>query len=123
MDVDAIKKCAHDSFVSRSNDDKVDYDLDDNTLLKEEQNNFLKITKYNIFPLIVINKVYYDRSINIRDFIRFGCQNHLFDCRGFRKFKKIFLILLAGISLLFVVVVILFCKKVLRRKMDNELNI
>ena len=59
------------SFVSGGS--KLDYEIDDNHLLKTEQDDFFKITKYNIFPLIIVNNVYYDRSINIRDFIGFGC--------------------------------------------------
>ena len=66
--------------------------------------------------MIIINKVIYDWSINIRDFIKFGCENHLFDCRGFRKFKKIFLIILGIISIIFIAVVIMFCRRVLRKK-------
>lgn len=123
IDYDKNKNCVDESFILRSGETRPEYNLDDNKLLKEEQKEFFKITKYNIFPLIIVNKVYYDRSINIRDFIKFGCQNHMFDCRGFRSFKKMFLVILAAISLCFVVVVIIFCRRVLRKKMDNELNI
>jgi hypothetical protein len=118
-----VQQCVDGSFVSKTNDGKVEVNLDDNTLLSEEQQEFLKITKYNIFPLIIINKVQYDRSINIRDFIRFGCQNHLFDCRGFKGFKKTFLVVLVALALVFVFVIVAFCRRVLKKKMDNEMNI
>ncbi len=119
----SVKQCLDDSFIKRNDQSDLDYDLDDNKLLKQEQNQFLQITKFNVFPLIIVNKVYYEGSINIRDFIKFMCMNHMIDCRGFRKFKKIFLVILSVISLLFVGIVIIFCRKVLRKKMDNELNI
>lgn len=41
-------------------------DIDDNVILAEEQKDFMEITHYNIIPLIRINNVYYDESINIR---------------------------------------------------------
>lgn len=40
--------------------------LDDNVLLGEEQTDYFEITNYNIIPLIRINNVVYEQSINIR---------------------------------------------------------
>lgn len=40
--------------------------LDDNVLLADEQGDYFEITNYNIIPLIRINNVVYDQSINIR---------------------------------------------------------
>lgn len=84
---------------------------------------FLKITKLNTYPLIMVNKVAYGGSINFRDFIKFGCENHLFDCRGFKTFKKTFLIILASLSLFLVIVIVMFCRRVLKKKYANEMNI
>lgn len=36
IDSEEIKKCIHESFVLRESEGKVDYDLDDNTLLHKE---------------------------------------------------------------------------------------
>ncbi len=47
----------------------------------------------------------------------------MFDCRGFRKFKKIFIIVLAVLSLVFILMIIFFCKKVLNKKMETQLNL
>lgn len=69
-----------------------------------------------------MNKLYYDRSINIREFIQFGCENRLFDCRGFRLFKWIFFFASVCVSLVLLIVVILFCRKAMRRKEEQELN-
>jgi hypothetical protein len=44
----------------------VDPVLDDNLLLAEEQEDYFEITNYNVIPLIKINNVVYDQSINIR---------------------------------------------------------
>jgi len=71
----------------------------------------------------MINKVAYGGSINFRDFIKFGCENHLFDCRGFKTFKKIFVGILTALSFCFVVIIALFCRRILKRKYDSEMNI
>lgn len=123
VNFDQISACIENSFVSKQKGDPVHYDLDDNMLLKEEQLEFLKITKLNTYPLIMINKVPYGGSINFRDFIKFGCENHLFDCRGFKTFKKIFLLILALVSMCFVVIIAFFCRKVIKKKYDSEMNI
>lgn len=123
MNVETVRSCVDGSFVQKNKEDKIEFELDDNTLLQEEQVEFLKITKLNTYPLIMVNKVAYGGSINFRDFIKFGCENHLFDCRGFRTFKKMFLIVLASLSLCFVVIIALFCRRVLKKKYDNEMNI
>lgn len=118
-----IRTCFEDSFIKQSEQDPIDPNLDDNKILMKEQQEFFGITKYNIFPLIIINNVYYDQSINVREFIKFGCDNKMFDCRGYRVFKKIFVLGIATLSLVFVIVVILFCRRIMRRKMDNELSL
>ena len=123
IEYEGIRRCFEDSFVKQSEQTTVDYDLDDNKLLAKEQDKFLSITKHNIFPLVIVNNATYDRTINIREFIRFGCQNHMFDCRGFRNFKRFFILILATASFLFVLIVIVFCRRIMKRKMDNELNI
>ena len=118
-----INNCVEASFTKQADQTKADPNLDDNTLLQKEQQDFFGITKYNIFPLIIINGVYYDRSINIREFIRFGCTNGMFDCRGFRTFKRIFAVTVGVVSLVLILIVIAFCRRVMKKKMDNELNI
>ena len=109
--------------MSRKEGRKPNKDLDQNTLLKEEQSEYFKITKYNIFPLIIINNVFYDKSINIRDFIRFGCTNFLFDCRGFKTFKKFFLLGMFFLCLCSVLIIALYCRSVMRKKMEMELDL
>lgn len=123
IEYESVRKCTAESYKLQPGQTEPDADLDDNTKLFDEQQKFLKITKFNIFPLIIINNVYYDRTINIREFIRFGCQNKMFDCRGFKLFKRFFIIILASASLLFILGVIIFCRRVMKRKMDNELNL
>ena len=118
-----VETCVQSSYIKLQDQETVDPNLDDNKLLQKEQVDFFSITKYNIFPLVIVNGVYYDRSINVREFIRFGCENRMFDCRGFRIFKKLFLGIIVVISLLLVSVVIMFCRKVMKRKMDSEINI
>lgn len=71
----------------------------------------------------MINKVPYSGSINFRDFIKFGCENHLFDCRGFKGFKKTFLLIMTALSVCFVFIIAVFCRRVLKKKYDNEINI
>lgn len=97
--------------------------LDDNLLLAEEQEDYFEVTNYNVIPLIKINNVVYDKSINIRDFIRFGCQNKFFDCRAFRLLRRLIFIILCALTVLFILIVIFFCRKVLRRKLNNEMNV
>lgn len=118
-----VQNCTQASYIRQPDQETVDPNLDDNRLLQKEQLDFFSITKYNIFPLVIVNGVYYDRSINVREFIKFGCENKMFDCRGFRLFKKLFLAVIAVISLTMVVVVVLFCRRVMKRKMDSEINI
>lgn len=45
---------------------EIDPKLDDNILLREEQSKYFQITNYNVIPLIKINDVIYDKTINIR---------------------------------------------------------
>lgn len=45
---------------------EVDEKLDDNILLRDEQMKYFEITNYNVIPLIKINDVIYDKTINIR---------------------------------------------------------
>lgn len=59
----------------------------------------------------------------IRDFIRFGCQNKFFDCRAFRVLRKFIVLILCALTLLFVLIVIFFCRRVLRKKLNNEMNV
>ena len=118
-----VRTCVDNSFVKQSDQDSVDVNLDDNRLLQKEQQEFFGTTKFNIFPLIIINNDYYDQSINIREFIKFGCDNKMFDCRGFRPFKKLFLIGIAILSIAVVFVVVMFCRRIMRRKMDYELSL
>ena len=116
-----VSACVQGSYI-KVNNQEVDPNLDDNELLKKEQNEFFSITKYNIFPLIIVNGVYYDRSTNIREFIKFGCENMMFDCRGFKVFKKLFIVVLAAVALILVFVVILYCRRIMRKKVDLELE-
>ena len=51
-----VQSCVQDSYVKVSGQE-VDPNLDDNTLLSKEQKDFFSITKYNIFPLIIVNGV------------------------------------------------------------------
>jgi len=118
-----INNCTQSSYIKQADQESVDPNLDDNRLLQKEQLDFFSITKYNIFPLVIVNGVYYDRSINVREFIKFGCENRMFDCRGIRVFKKLFLAVIGIISLTLVAVVIMFCRRVMKRKMDSEINI
>jgi len=118
-----IRACFDSSFIKQSEQDPVDPNLDDNKVLMKEQKAFFDITQYNIFPLIMINNQYYDQSINVREFIKFGCENKMFDCRGFRFFKMMFILGIATLSLVLVIVVTLFCRRIMRRKMDNELSL
>lgn len=123
IEYESVRRCTVDSYKLHADQTEPDVDLDDNTKLFEEQSKFLKITKFNIFPLIIINNVYYDRTINIREFIRFGCQNKMFDCRGFKTFKRFFIIILASVSLFFILGVIIFCRRVMKKKMDDKLDL
>lgn len=123
IEFEGIRRCVDDSFTKLPDQTNVDYDLDDNKVLATEQDKFLSITKHNIFPLVIVNNATYDRTINIREFIRFGCQNHMFDCRGFRNFKRFFILLLSCASLIFVLIVVVFCRRIMKRKMDSELNV
>lgn len=123
IDYKHVTQCYNDSFIPSSKDFTIDASLDDNELLKKEQKAFFAVTKYDIFPLIIVNKLYYDRNINIREFIQFGCENKMFDCRGFRLFKWIFFFAAVSISLVMLVVVILFCRKAMKRKEEKELNL
>jgi hypothetical protein len=102
-------------------------------LLDLEQKSFFGVTQYNILPLIRINNVYYDENINIRwvfhspvtprDFVRFGCNNGFFDCRMFRFLRKIIIIVLFILTLLCIGVFMFLCRRLLRRKMDNEMDL
>lgn len=125
FDVKTLSECYSTSFVSLIGEEqsKADENLDDNVYLKKEQGEYFEITNYNVIPLIKINNIVYENSINIREFIRFGCQNNFFDCRSFKFLRKFILLVLCLLTLLFILVVIFFCRKVLQKKHNNEVNV
>jgi hypothetical protein len=125
LDIKTLSECYSTSFISLIGEEqsKADENLDDNVYLKKEQNEYFEITNYNVIPLIKINNIVYENSINIREFIRFGCQNHFFDCRSFKFLRKFILAALILLTALLILVVIFFCRKVLRKKHNNEVNV
>lgn len=123
MDYGIVSQCYKDSFKSLTATDDIHEEIDENVLLKEEQLEFMSIQNLNMFPLIRINSVVYDQSINFRDFIKFACTNKLFNCKSYKNFKRIFLVLLVAMSMFFVAIVILFCRRVIKKKYEGEMNI
>ena len=73
--------------------------------------------------MVIVNSVFYDKSINIRDFIKFGCNNYLFDCRGFKTFKKYFLLSMFLLCICSVLIIAIYCRSAMRKKMEVELDL
>ena len=65
----------------------------------------------------------YDKGINIREFIKFGCMNDLFDCKGYGAIKKVFLLILFAISMVCVFFIIIYTRKILNKRMNKELEV
>lgn len=123
MDPVLIHKCYEQSFLKSTGEQKADPDLDDNDLLRSEQKDFQEVNRYNIFPLVIVNGIYYDKSINVRDFVTFACRMNIFDCRGYARVKGLFVVALLTFSLLVVATSALFCRRAMRKKMESELSL
>ena len=130
--VENISECFLDSFIKRNTSQNltvggtvrkdIDIYYDDNSLLQKEQQRFLQITKINIFPLIIIDDVLYDSRINLRTFIDFACKRDLLDCKGFNEVKNIFVNSLLVICSIFILLVLLICKKNIEKKLRFKMN-
>ena len=123
MDPDRIQTCYVESFLKHASERKTDPELNDNDLLRSEQKEFQEVNKYNIFPLLIVNGIYYDRGINIREFVGFACKLKIFDCRGFARAKSLFVVGLATVSLSLLATFALFCRRAMKRRMESELGV
>ena len=128
-----ISECFLDSFIKRDTSTNmiitakrhhrdIDIYFDDNSLLQKEQQRFLQVTKFNIFPLIIIDDVLYDSRINLKSFISFACKRGLLYCKGFSKMKQVFFNSLIAICIVFLVLIIYICKKTIEKKMRRFMN-
>ena len=129
-----ISECFLDSFIKRDTSTNmiitgsrhhrdIDIYFDDNSLLQKEQQRFLQVTKFNIFPLIIIDDVLYDSRINLKSFIGFACKRGLLYCQGFGQMKKVFLNSLIAICVIFLLLIFFICKKNIEKKMRRLMNI
>lgn len=55
--------------------------------------------------------------------MKFGCKHGFFDCRVFRFLRKIIVLVFFAMTLVFIMIAMIFCRRVLRKKMDNEIDI
>ena len=128
-----ISECFLDSFIKRETSTDmlitgsrrhrdIDIYFDDNSLLQKEQQRFLQVTKFNIFPLIIIDDVLYDSRINLKSFISFACKKGLLYCKGFSRLKQVFLNSLLAICIIFLMLVVFICKKNIEKKMRRLMN-
>ena len=127
-----ISECFLDSFIKRDPNNMlitgarrhrdIDIYFDDNSLLQKEQQRFLQVTKFNIFPLIIIDDVLYDSRINLKSFISFACKRGLLYCKGFSKLKKVFFNSLIAICVIFLMLIVFICKKNIEKKMRRMMN-
>lgn len=123
-----ISECFLDSFIKREAHSNslitgarrhrdIDIYFDDNSLLQKEQQRFLQVTKFNIFPLIIIDDVLYTSRINLKSFISFACKKGLLYCQGFNKLKQVFLNSLLAVCVVFLMLIVFVCKKNIEAKM------
>jgi hypothetical protein len=129
-----ISECFLDSFIKRDTNSNslitgakrhrdIDIYFDDNSLLQKEQQRFLQVTKFNIFPLIIIDDVLYTSRINLKSFIGFACKKGLLYCEGFNKMKQVFFNSLLVICIIFLMVIVFICKKNIEKKMRKLMTI
>lgn len=60
LDVNRIDRCINDSFISTGKSDKIDPNLDDNSLLSNEVIAVRELPVHSSFPLIIINGILFD---------------------------------------------------------------
>lgn len=129
-----ISECFLDSFIKRDTSSNmiisgarhhrdIDIYFDDNSLLQKEQQRFLQVTKFNIFPLIIVDDVLYDSRINLKSFISFACKRGLLYCQGFGRLKQLFLNSLVVICIVFLMLIFFICKKNIEKKMRRLMNL
>ena len=126
-----VSECFSDSFIhhtpllSASISTKrrdIDIYFDDNSLLQKEQERFLMITPYNIFPLIILDDILYNSRINLRTFVDFGCKRSLLNCAGFSKYREIFFNSLVVTSVMLILLLAWVCKKALERRGNRDMH-
>ena len=131
INIKNIGECFADSFIKRSLNDNtrfggrrkdIDIYFDDNSLLQKEQQRFLQITRFNIFPMIIIDDHLYDSRINLRTFIDFSCKRGFLNCKGYSAMKKMFLNSLVIVCSILLLSIIFICKKNIEKKLRYRMN-
>jgi hypothetical protein len=132
INIDNVAECFSDSFIKRNtretlhsgrfDEPDVDIYYDDNSLLQKEQERFFQISKFNIFPLIIIDDVIYDKRINLRTFVDFTCKNNLLNCEGYSEMKLIFINSLVVVCIILLLIIGFICKKSIEGRSRRNMN-
>lgn len=132
ININNIAECFSDSFIKRNTSETIHYGrldepdvdiyYDDNSLLQKEQERFLQIAKFNIFPLLIIDDVMYDKRINLRSFVDFTCKNNLMNCSGYKEIKSIFINSLVVVCIILLLIIGFICKKSIEGRSRRNMN-
>lgn len=126
-----VTNCMNNSFVKSFPDaDKVNPQLDDNLLMKEELAKFQKNSAYEQYPLLKINGVNYNGSLHMYDIKQYLCIEVM---RGTRcnyghgvigtLFEYWLLFAIVILIMIFFCLSMVICKKRLTERYETELNL
>ena len=122
LDFARVQNCVDSSFFSPNSKEKADPALNDNSMLSKEFQAVHDLPVRSSIPIVYINGVLYEGLIKSFLFIQFCCENGLINCKSNKQQKKIILVSMMLVSLLFIFASMLFCKKRLRNKYESQIN-
>lgn len=77
---------------------------------------YLEITKYNTFPLIVLDDQIYTGSLNLVSFLSYACGRQILECKSYNGVKQLFL---SGVIVM-TVLILSFCVYACKRNIDEK---
>jgi hypothetical protein len=79
----------------------------------------MEITKYNTFPLIVIDDEIYNGNLNLVSFLHYACSKQILECKSYNGIKKLFL---SGVIIM-TVIILSFCIYSCKKNIDYKFKI
>ena len=118
-----VNKCFIDSFEKEEDSETIDPLLNDNSLLRKEQESIKKIKSKSSTPLVIINGITYDQGYTLNEFLNFACSNDLISCKTHSYVRNIILMIFVCVTILLVFYLIIVCKRRLNNKIKGEMNV
>lgn len=79
----------------------------------------MEITKYNTFPLIVLDDEIYNGHLNLISFLNYACNKGILKCKSYNGVKELFL---SGVIVM-TVIILSFCIYECKKNIDKKFKI